>query len=439
MTGTPTTEELYNTPAEKLGPTGLTPAQKQKWADTMSLMSWTAPGFRHLFYRLLINHKGEHACVPTKSVPVAATDGRNIMINPDTFFNYELPERAFIIAHEVVHNVYKDVDFLNRCKVAGTVPMHDGTTMPFAMDTMQKAMDYRINALLRDSRIGKAPKDCLLDEKIATANDGIVDVYKKLYEHEENTGQGHGNPGGFDVILSPGASTGQSPAQAAQNGQQWAVEIKSAQTLEAIKASGKMAGALQRMFKQVLNPQVPWTDKIRGIFNRKVGSGTYNWRKPDRRFITRDLYMPSRSGNGAGHVVVWGDTSGSIGEKELCHYMAELSAIVDDCKPQRLTILWCDAAIHRVDELEEACDMAHLQYDVATKGVGGGGGTSCVPVFEWMSNLAQPPEVFIGFTDGYVSFPDKPKHETLVIWASTAKKPNQYPYGDVVEINPARD
>lgn len=421
---------------EKLTPCGLTPQQQQAWESTMSMMSWTAPGFRHLFYKLLVNHKGKHACVPTKAVPVAATDAKNILINPDTFFKYDLPERVFIIGHEVVHNVYQDVPFLYRCRKSGTVPTDDGGTIPFNEQVMQQAMDYRINALLRDSKIGKPPKNCLLDDKIATAKTGIGEAYKKLYKDYEDNG---GLPGeGFDLVLNPGQSTGQNPQSAMPNQQQWQVEIKSAQTLEQMKGKGDLPAALKRMFQEILEPKVPWTDKIRGIFNRKVGSGSYNWKKGDRRFIVRDIFYPSRSGNGAGHVVVWGDTSGSIGQKELSQYLAELSSIVDDCMPTRISVLWCDAAIHDIDEITDATDMAALTYKANTQGVGGGGGTSVMPVFEWISQLQEPPEVFIGFTDGYVSFPQTEPAIPCIIWASTSKGPDEYPWGDVVEINPDR-
>lgn len=222
-----------------------------------------------------------------------------------------------------------------------------------------------------------------------------------------------------------------------QNPQRWAVEVKAAQTLEAMRTHGKMSGALKRMFEEVLNPIVPWTEKIRGIFTRKVGSGAYDWRRPDRRFIVRDLYMPSSSGHGAGWVVVWGDTSGSIGDAELCQYMAELTAIVDECQPKRLTVLWCDAAIHRIDEITDVADMAKLQYDAATEGMGGGGGTSVHPVFDWINDQQDRPEVFIGFTDGYVVIPAV-EPEFVTIWASTVKGPDGYPWGDVVEIKPKR-
>jgi hypothetical protein len=41
----------------------LTPEHKQQWTDTMSLMAWTAPGFRHLFYKLLSNNDGDYTAL----------------------------------------------------------------------------------------------------------------------------------------------------------------------------------------------------------------------------------------------------------------------------------------------------------------------------------------------------------------------------------------
>jgi predicted metal-dependent peptidase len=413
----------------KEAPCVLTAQQESQWQDTMSLMAWTCPGFRHLFYKLLSNNKGKYSAVPTRDVPVAATDSRNIKINPDEFFKYSLKERVFIMGHEIVHNVYDDVALLKRCTQSGTVPQENGTTLPFRNSTMQKAMDFRINALLRDSRIGSPPKDCLLDDTIATAHDSVTDAYKKVYDDEENNGGGKTGGRGFDTLQVVTGGNG----QPTRNPQQWGVELAAARVLESMKSQGNMPGALQRMFEELLNPVIPWTEHIRGIFNRKVGSGSYNWRKPDRRFIVQDLHMPSRSGNGAGWVVCWGDTSGSIGQDELTSYLAELGGIVEDCRPQRLTVIWCDAAIHQIDEIAEPCDLETLKH--AGPG-GGGGGTSCHPVFEWIADQqGDKPEVFIGFTDGYVDFPAQ-EPDYLCIWASTTD--HEYPWGDVVRINPEK-
>lgn len=426
-------EEVQEAP--DLKPCELSPEQEQQWRDTMSLMSWTAPGFQHLFYKLLSNNNGKYQAVPCNDggFPIAATDAKNILINPDGFFYKKhpdghetgmgLPQRAFVIAHEVVHNVYGDVELLNRCAAANNVPMHDGTSLPFDEKRMQMAMDYRINALLKESKIGVMPDVGCYDKDISGPNDSVLDVYRKLYEDDPDGNKGKG---GFDVVLKPGKSTG---GKHARNQQQWQIEVAAAQTLEQIRSHGKMAGALKRMFQEIIEPEIPWTEYIQGFFNRRVGSGSYNWRRPDRRFIVRDLHLPSRSGHGAGWVVVWGDTSGSIGDKELSKYMGELAGVLQDVRPKRLTVIWCDAAIHYVDECEEVLDLETIKC----RGVGGKGGTSCDPVFRWIDdNAHEPPDVFIGFTDLCVTLPThQPAYP--VIWACVTDTVG--PWGETVKIN----
>ena len=52
----------------------LTAGQVQQWADTMSHMAWTTPGFRHLFFKLLAtNNKAGQA--PHVAVMDAAAGG----------------------------------------------------------------------------------------------------------------------------------------------------------------------------------------------------------------------------------------------------------------------------------------------------------------------------------------------------------------------------
>jgi predicted metal-dependent peptidase len=416
---------------EKVTHCGLTPEQKEKWDSTCSMMVWTCPGFAHLWYKLLNNQNGDYTAVMTKGVPIAATDAKNILINPDTFFKYSLPERTYIMAHEIVHNVYGDVELLHRCHNLGTVPMNDGSqSLPFRNSTMQKAMDLRINALLTKSRIGKAPKDGLFDKDM-TGEESVLDVYKKVYEEEgpDLPDQGN-NPGGFDTLQAPGKSTGQGAQQAAQqrNPQQWAVEIAAAQVIEQNKSQGKMAGALKRMFEKLLEPEVDWKNHIHTLINRITGSGGWNWKQPDEWWAPHEFFSPRRSGKGAGWIVIWGDTSGSRGQDEIASNIAELAGMMEDVNPQRITVLWCDAAIHYVDEIRDAADLAHIQ----ARGVSGGGGTSQEPVFDWIAQQDDQPDLYIGFTDGFVDFPDKaPQYP--VIWASSTDQP--YPFGQVVRVN----
>jgi predicted metal-dependent peptidase len=110
--------------------------------------------------------------------------------------------------------------------------------------------------------------------------------------------------------------------------------------------------------------------------------------------------------------------------------MAELEAIIEDVKPKRLTILWCDSAISFVDECESAADL----HAVKCRGVGGGGGTSVKPVFDWIhDNAHEPPDMFIGLTDCCVTFPTN-EPPCPMIWACVDKD-GKAPYGEMVYIN----
>ena len=423
---------MTDTPDDMVKSQDLTAEQVQQWSDTMSHMMWTAPGFRHLFFKLLsTNNKAGQApyvAVMDPEAGIAMTDGANIMINPDRFFKeFTIPERTFIMSHEVVHNVFDDVSLIKRCSSTGVVPMHDGTTMPFNNASMQRAMDLRIDSLLIESRIGKPPQisiDRLAEhgcDTAVTANESVLDVYKRVYQDDDG---GTNNPGGFDSI-QPNANSAGSPVQ--HNPQQWAVEVAAAQTLEQIRTQGKMAGALQRMFQEILNPEIPWTEHIKGLVNRTIGSGNRDWRRPDRRFIGRDIYLPSPSGFGCNWLVVGGDTSGSIGNQELCAYAAELKAILEDCKPKRLTVIWWDTKVQHVEELESVADLDNLSPK-------GGGGSDSRDFFNWIhDNAHEPPDMVIAFTDLCIRFPDK-EPPMPVIWASVEKN-GTAPFGEIVHIN----
>lgn len=418
---------------EKPLPCGLTPTQKQAWDSTCSMMVWTCPGFQHLWYKLLNNHNGEYTALMTKGVPIAATDAKNILINPDTFFEFDLRERTFIMAHEIVHNVYGDVELLHRCIAAGKVPMEDGTSLPFRNDVMQKAMDLRINALLIKSRIGKAPKEGHFDDTM-DGSEGVLDVYRRVYEDDAPGGEGGedgpgNNPGGFDNLMKPGQSVGQNPQQAAQqrNQQQWQVEVAAAQILEHNRSQGKMAAALKRMFEKILEPEIDWRSHIQTLINRITGSGGWNWKQPDEWWTPHEFFSPRRSGRGAGWIVIWGDTSGSRSDQELASTIGELKGILEDVNPARVTLIWCDADIvdGSIVELGSASELHDLKPV-------GGGGTSVKPVYDWMASQMDEPDLFIGFTDGYVDFPSSPK--CPVIWASSTDE-IMYPYGQVVRVN----
>lgn len=416
----------------------LTPQQDKLWSDTRAALIWHCPAFSHIFYTLLQNTGSQHKAVFTdeESIPIAATDGSNIILNtsPTGFFSFNLNQRVFIVAHEIMHAILNHCGISAMLKMRGKVVYQDGKSLPFDAEQMNCAEDYVINAILTESKVGEFPKrrDAsgnekqlgLLDPSIATSKDNSLDIYRKIFKKQP----GGGGQGRFDVHLPPGTSTGKDPVTAAgeRNKAQWDTEVASA--ISAARAMGKLPLELDRALTDVLEAKVDWREHIKALFARKIGSGTFDWARPDRRLITRDIYAPGRSGYGAGTVVVGIDTSGSVGARELDMFMAEVSGILEDIKPKRLVIIWCDAKVNRIDECEDASDLNTIRR----KGAPGGGGTAFEPVFEHIKKEGLEPECLVYLTDGMGSFPRQaPSYP--VIWGSIYA-PSKYPFGDVVDI-----
>jgi len=431
----------------------LTPAQVKAWGDTRAALIWHCPAFSHIFYTMMSKDTAdgkpnEHLAIFTKQVPIAATDGQYILLNPDTFFEHDLQERIFIVAHEISHGIFGHVETMHRVAAKGKIVYPDGKELEYDEEDYQMAMDYVINAMLVESKIGKYNDQWLHDTTIATAMDSIMTAYRRIHQDKpkqgggkqqgqgqgQGTSQGNGShqpkggQKGFDQHLKPGQSQGQDPAQAAadRNEVEWKTAIAGA--LTAARVQGKLPAGLERMLGEVLEPKVDWTDKVLAFFARKPGGGTYDWRKPDRRFITRGIIIPGRAGHGAGDVVVAVDTSGSITQKVLDVFFGEMSGILDDIRPRRLHLVYCDAKIGNTHEIESGTDL----LDIKAKGAGGGGGTSFVPVFDWITSEGIEPDALIYLTDGMGRFPEHaPSYP--VMWGSIYEKA-QYPFGEVIDV-----
>lgn len=398
----------------------LSPEEKRKWIETRSALLWTAPAFTHLLFSMLNPTKGELAAIFTEDVPIAATDGSNLILNPKTFFKFSLAERIFIVCHEIFHCMWNHCVLSRPFRLSKTVKFNDGTSLPYDPELMNVAMDLVINDALIQSKIGTFPKEGCHDPKIATANDSFMDAYRKVWKQKPQ------GTGGFDVLLDPGAGQGKNPDQAAQDRSETAWGTAIAAAMAAAKAQGKLPATLERMFTDILEPVAPWQDLIRAFFARKVGAGSYDWRKPDRRLIQRDIYAPQRSGNGCGDVVVAVDTSGSIGQRELDVFFAEMRGILEDVRPNRLHLVWCDAMVHHVDELDQSSDLGGLKPH-------GGGGTDFRPVFNWIEEKDLKPDALVYLTDGYGTFATAPTYP--VVWGSISPPGAvAYPFGDVVDI-----
>lgn len=416
--------------------------QERLWTETRSAMLVSCPMFSHLLYTMLVPMASKEVGAVaffTDKVPIAATDGYEIFINPGPYFKLTLSQRVFVLAHEIMHCVFNHCGIMHQCKSREKVITSSGKTLKYYHEVMNMAMDFVINDLLHESKVGDLVPGICHDKNIGTSKDSCIDVYEKLIKDAKQNGSKAGPMGGD--VLDPGAGQGKDPATGAagRNEQEWGTAVAAAAA--AAKAQGKLPSALEQAFGEVLNPVVDWTDYLKAFFARKAGAGGYDWRRADRQMITRgvggvldgqSIFAPARSGFGAGTIVVGMDSSGSIYSDPslIDRWMGELSGILNDMKPKRIVVMWCDAAIQRVDEVEEAGDLDVIRR----KGAKGGGGTSFVPVFDEIENMGLSPEALVYLTDGYGTFPVHPPTYP-VLWGNiTPNYEKNYPFGEVVTI-----
>jgi predicted metal-dependent peptidase len=302
------------------------------------------------------------------------------------------------------------------------------------------AQDFSINAIIHDGQIGELHPDWLYNPAFK-AGQAWQEIYHKIYEQMQGGKApdwqclaAMGLPGNMkpqDTHLAPGTAEGADPAEAVASNSdlEWKQAIKGA--LAVGEKAGRTPFEITKLFGAMVEPVVQWQDRVLGILARSTGGGGYNFRRADRRLIVRNIYAPQRSGKGCGTLVLGADSSGSIYRKpKLIDYLiSEIGGVLDQLKPQRIVVVWCDAKVQRVDEVFDATDIEVVRQ----KGAKGGGGTKFWPVFKYVEEQGIDPDALIYLTDLEGDFPDKaPSYP--VLWGNFGRKEGTAPFGDVIHI-----
>lgn len=457
----------------------LKPDEERKWDETLAACNWIGPGFVHIMYSMLVPKGRTMAALFTNELPyLGATDGFQLIYNPTLFFQLPLMKRVFVMFHEIMHNIWDHCGMGYRCRMRGYVTWDD-IDVPYHDELANLIQDLIINDTLYEARMGEFDPGWLREPDIATYKDSWVEVYVKLYKECQGRGRGKGKgkgrgktapppgqsieeaieqllppkqdttppaaegdkppapprQGQFDLHLDPGTGSEEKEAPRERSEMEWQQAV--AAGMAVAKAQGKLPAALELVFGEILAPTVSWKDHIRALFARRVGSGGYDWRKPDRRLIIRDIIAPGRSGHGARLIVVGADNSGSIYSDKtvLGRFLGEVGGILEELNPEEIVLIFCDAEVHEVDNITDASDIVGIQR----RGSTGGGGTSFVPVFQWIEDNHLRPDVLVYLTDMMGDFPDE-EPAYPVIWGSISD-PDRYPapFGDLVFIPTTND
>ena len=98
-----------------------------------------------------------------------------------------------------------------------------------------------------------------------------------------------------------------------------------------------MEGNANRSINELLKPKVDWREQLRDFVTTICKSkDVSSWKRPHRRFIGQDVYMPSMIGESIGKVAIAIDTSASIGQKEINMFLSEVVGGMQRCQPPKL-------------------------------------------------------------------------------------------------------
>jgi len=338
----------------------------------------------------------------TREVPTAATNGKYVKFNPDFISTLTDEELKFLVAHECFHPMLE----------------HNYRRGERQGRRWNMAGDYVINKLLTDEHIGKMPKQGLLNDQIYQAGGGTSDgIYNLLPDQDDDDGGGYGGHG--DPLDNCEDAPG-SPAEKAQ--QQAEMKVKVAQAAQAAKMMGKLSANMQRLVDEVLQPKVDWRDVMQR-FLVKARTDQRSFARFNRRFIAQGLYLPSVSGEVMGEVVFAVDCSGSIDQRTINQFAAEITKVKDDLVPARIHVMYFDSDISHVESYGPEDDLDIKPH--------GGGGTDFAPVFAKIIELGIEPVAIVFLTDLCCnSFGEQP--DAPVLWVTT--DPGKAPFGDIVEM-----
>lgn len=351
--------------------------------------------------------------------PTFCTDGRQIRYNQAFLDGLSNDELKGVLAHEVAH-------------VALGHLWRMGQRDP---QKWNAATDYAINDLLTSycaevKTAGKItpwalPKDVLLDPQFSGMSS--EEIYRLLPDGgEDGDGAGAG-PGQFEAPKEDGPDGAEAKdAQALE--EEWTIAVT--QAAQAAKMQGNCPGSVARLVEELVTPKVPWREVLRE-FVRRTAKDDFSWRKPNRRYGATTagggarVMLPSLYSERLGRIAVAVDTSGSIDQETLADFQGEVQAALDECRPEGIEVIVCDARVHRVQNFEPG--------DAVRIDAVGGGGTDFRPVFEHLQDAGEDPECLIFFTDLAGTFPAV-EPEYPVLWAAYRAGGATAPFGEVTTV-----
>ena len=278
----------------------------------------------------------------TREVPTAATNGTEVLYNPEWLGRLASAELDAVLLHEVLHAALLHV---TRRREREAVRWN-------------LAADVVVNGMIAQLPHLSLPAGSVREPQWETRS--VEEIYAlistKTWEACPHCLQPTGGQGGaVERILELEAH--------------WRQALLQAEVVARGLSSGTLPAGMERLLAELSRPKVDWRTRLwQFLVRTPVDFSGY-----DRRFIGQGLYLEALEGESIA-LRVCVDTSGSIDGPMLTDFLGEVAGILRAYPHLRATLYYADAALYGPHSLEP--DSPHIPQPV------GGGGTSFVPFFD---------------------------------------------------------
>lgn len=176
--------------------------------------------------------------------------------------------------------------------------------------------------------------------------------------------------------------------------------------------------------EQFQTVKLNWRELLAQYLTPCFGSSR-RWLPPNRRYISSGLYLQSRRDTFFQAVLAIDTSASTLDDLDL--FAAELTALFNSFGQYELSVICCDARIQSVKTYTQ-----DLPVDNRNIPFRGGGGTSFIPVFQYVEENFPQTQILIYFTDGYGDIPEEP--DFPVLWVITPDGRNSIPWGYVIKL-----
>jgi len=333
------------------------------------------PFFGNLATRLQIK-EAEEWC------GTAATDGRAIYFNRKFFEPLSIKQIEFVIAHEILHNVF---DHMSRRE--GRDPQ-----------IFNIAADYCVNGQLVRDHIGEH-----VIEGIKIFHDakyygmGAEEIYDKIFdEMDEEQLKALGQLLDDHIDWGDQDPNGNRPSYSKDELKKIRDEMREA-TIQAAQAAGagNTPASVQRMIKELTEPKMNWREIIRQQI-QSVIRDDFSFMRPNRKGWHMGAILPGTNFKETIDICVAIDMSGSIGDDQAKDFLSEIKGIMQEYQDFKIKV-WCfDTSVYNEADYDGYSMDEFDEYEPI-----GGGGTEFDANWEYMKENDISPKKFIMFTDGY--------------------------------------